>query len=136
MINSLTSTVQYDSAVSALKIQAILAIVFGGLGILLAFALVGLYILVGSLSMTELQPEEAIELAVYGIVTPIALFITHIYLVISGIVLLKKPDPKIVKALSITNIVVGAMFNLIVLIFAVLFIAKSGDYEKGYKPTN
>ncbi len=125
---------QYLKATSLLKTQAILAIVFGGLGVMFAIGLVALYILTSE-SGVEFNQEETIQFFFYLIITPIFLFISHIYLIISGATLLRSPTPKVAKALSIANIVVGALWNLIILIFAVLFVAQSNEYEKGYKVT-
>lgn len=123
---------RYEKSVSLLKTQAILTIVFGSLGVLAAFGLVGLYIAANQYGvyMTE---EERIEMFAYMIVMPVFLFITHVYFIISGSFLLKSPTPKVAKTLSIVNVVLGAMWNWVILIFAVLYVAVSRDYENGYK---
>ncbi|MES2631218.1 MAG: hypothetical protein V4611_04655 [Patescibacteria group bacterium] len=133
MTTQLAESTPYTKAASLLKTEAILAIVFGSIGIIVSFALVALYILVTE-SGISLTQEESIEMFFYGIITPIFLFVSHIYLIISGTVLLQNPTPKLAKVLSIINIVIGALWNLVLLIFAILYIAQSAEYEKGYKP--
>ena len=123
---------RYEKSLSALKMQAILSIVFGGIGILFSFLLVGMYILLSGLDPREIEMDR-VELFLYGIVTPIFLFISHVYFVVSGVVLLREPTPKVAQILSIVNIIVGVMWSLIILIFAALFLARTVDYERGYE---
>ena len=122
---------RYEKSLSSLKTQAILAIVFGALGILFSFLILGSYILLSGLDPKEVDIDK-VDLFLYGIVTPIFLFATHVYYVVAGVFLLREPTPKVAKVLSIINIVVGAGWNLIILIFAALFLARSVDYERGH----
>lgn len=120
----------YNKAASLLKTQAILLIVFGALGVLFGLLFTALFILaaVGTYS----QPES-IEFLIYAVMTPVFMVLPHIYFIVSGIVLLRNPSPKVAKVMSIINIVLGAMSNLVILIFAVLYIAQSAAYENEYK---
>ncbi|MFZ1301392.1 MAG: hypothetical protein WAQ27_02320 [Candidatus Microsaccharimonas sp.] len=132
MTTTTHETEQYKKAAGLLKTQAIIAIVFGGLGVLIGFILTVIFIAASGFSETEYQ---AVELIIYAVLTPLFIIVPYIYLLISGILLLRNPTPKLAKVLSIINIVFGALWNLVVLIFAVLYVAQSADYERGYKHT-
>lgn len=120
----------YNKAASLLKTQAILLVVFGSLGIFFGLLFTLLFFVASAATYSQ---SESIEFFIYGILTPIFMIIPHIYFLISGITLLRKPSPQVAKVLSIINIVLGVMWNIVILIFAVLYIAQSAAYEKEYK---
>ena len=131
MTTAIENSTSYQKAASLLKVQAILAIVFGSIGIVFGILLTFLFFIASGLG--EVTESESIEFFVYGALMPFLYIIPHIYLVISGSFLLRSPSPKLAKVLTVVNIVFGALWNLILLVFAVLYIAQSSDYERGYK---
>ncbi len=125
-----TFSEDYTKAAMLLKTQSILLIVFGAIGVLFGILLSLLFLFA---SASTYDQAESIMLFIYGILTPLFMIIPHIYFIVAGVILLRNPAPKLAKVLSIINIVLGAMWNLVILIFAVLYIAQSASYEKEYK---
>ena len=132
MTTTAEHTPQYQKAASLLKTQGILATVFGSIGIVFGIFLTAIFLLAASIG-TDVTESERVEFIAYGVLMPFLFIIPHIYLVVSGAILLRGPSPKLAKGLSIANIVFGALWNLIILITAVLYVAQSSEYEHGYK---
>ena len=125
-----TEIVQFERAASAINVHGILSIVFGGLGLLIALFFAGLY---GVVAMSDtMSAEDVVGYAISALLAAVFLVIPHIYLVIAGIYLLKKPVPKVAKTLIIINLVIGALWNLILVIFAIINLTQISDYARGY----
>jgi len=125
-----TEIVQFERAASAINVHGILSIVFGGLGLLIALFFAGLY---GVVAMSDtMSAEDVVGYAISALLAAVFLVIPHIYLVIAGIYLLKKPVPKVAKTLIIINLVIGAFWNLILVIFAIINLTQISDYQRGY----
>lgn len=123
----------FERASSMLRTQGILAIVFGGLGVLGGFMLM---IAFAFGAMAEYTSAGAIGSLLTGVATFVFLVLPHIYLVISGVTLLRNPKPTVARALTIINLIVGVFWNLIILIFAIICLTQSGDYERYYAKHN
>jgi len=122
--------VQFERAASAINVHGILSIVFGGLGALSILFFAGLF---GILAATDtMTPDDIVGYSIMGLLSFVFFLIPHVYLIIAGIYLLKKPDPKVAKALIIINIVIGACWNLILVIFAIINLTQISDYARGY----
>jgi hypothetical protein len=117
-----------NHAASAIRVQGILAIVFGGLGILGSIILGFIFLA----SLATFPERESVEISVYLVLGFVFFFLPHIYLLVSGLYLLKKPAPKIVFVLSIINLVVGFFWNVFLLVVAIISLVVHGDYERGY----
>jgi len=122
--------VQFERASSLINVHGILAIVFGGLGLLVALFFA---VALGISAVTEvLTPEDTVGYTIMSLFGIVFMVIPHIYLVIAGIYLLKKPTPKAARVLIIINLVIGAFWNLILVIFAIINLTQISDYERGY----
>lgn len=122
--------IAHTQAVSMLKIQGIVTLVFGGLGALLGLILM---ILFGFALSQAYSDNDIIEYGVYFTMSVLFILIPHVYFVVSGIVLIRQPEPKLAKLVTIINLVVGAVANYIVLAFAIISLVQTKEYEEGYK---
>lgn len=116
-------------AQSMLRVQGILSIVFGGIGLLGSF----FFLLLSAFAVTEYNSYQISGAFVMGLLVFIFAVLPHAYLVISGIVLLREPAPTVAKTLTIINLIVGVLWNLVLLIFAIICLTQMGDYEHGHK---
>ena len=117
-------------AVSMLKVQGIIAIVFGALGALLGIVLMIVFAIALGESYSD---EDIVEFFIGFVVSILFVLIPHIYLIISGVILVRQPEPKLARLLTIINLIVGAMSNYIILAFAIISLVQSKEYEAGYK---
>jgi len=122
--------VQFERAASAINVHGILSIVFGGLGLLIALFFAGIFGL--SAATGSLTPDDVIGFTIMALFGTVFMVIPHIYLVVAGVYLLKKPAPKVAKVLIIINLVIGALWNLILVIFAIINLTQISDYARGY----
>lgn len=113
----------YKSSLTNIKVTAILSIIFGAIGTL--FGIIGIIYMMTSPSRDYDTPEVA------GLMTLLWIF-PHIFLIVSGIRLLVKPRPSEVKGLTITTIVIGAIWNVILLAFAIITLTQLGAYQNEY----
>lgn len=130
MDDSTQSLDSYNKAVLLLKTQGIIAIIMALVNVLIGY---GIYSLISTYSRTAGSNNEGIS--PYPVINAIIIsliLLPNIYLIVSGILLLRSPAPKLARVLTITNIVIGAMINFAVLIFAIISMVKSSDYERGY----
>jgi amino acid transporter len=126
---------KYSTAKSFLRVQGILSIIFGSLGTLVGLPLILLYVF--SLSFSSIQYSydggdwfAVIFLIIIGLIFWI---LPHIYMIIAGTYLVRKPKPGLAKGLTIGNLVIGALLNYILLAFAIVSLVQSSHYEEGYK---
>ena len=54
------------------------------------------------------------------------------FLIVSGVTLLREPDPRVVRILTITTLVISALENVILLATSIATLLKLDDYEQGY----
>lgn len=124
--------VLHDRAASLIKANGIVTIVFGSLGVLLGilYALVFAY---GGYSADDYTYSEASN-AVGGLIVAFFIFlfviIPHVFLIISGATLVRKPAPKIARGLTIANLVIGALWNIVILIMSIISLTQMNDYER------
>ena len=117
-------------AVSMLKVQGVIALVFGGLGALLGLLLMSIFAIALGQAYSD---NDVVEFFIWFVVSIFFILLPHIYLIISGIILIRQPEPKLARLLTIINLIVGAMSNYIVLAFAIISLVQAKDYEEGYK---
>lgn len=121
----------YQQAASMVKIQGILTIVFGGIGALFGLVLMAAFAIGLGTAYTD---SDAFGLFLLFVLTVLFWVIPHVYLIIAGVTLLRLPSPRVAKILTIVNLVVGAFWNLVLLVFAIISLVQSTDYESGYTP--
>ena len=119
----------FERAATMLRVQGIISIVFGGLGVLCGLLIMLAF---GVGAMAEYTAHSAIGSVIFGLMVFIFFVLPHLYLVIAGTTLLRQPQPSVARTLTIINLVVGVFWNLIVLIFAIISLTQSGDYERHY----
>lgn len=122
--------VAYEQAASMVRIQGLMSIIFGAIGTLIGLIL--MVIFAAALANARYD-SEAIEFAIYFIGSLLFVLLPHIYLIISGTILIRRPEPKLSRILTITNLVVGALSNYVVLAFAIISLTQAKDYEEGFK---
>jgi phage shock protein PspC (stress-responsive transcriptional regulator) len=120
---------RYRSAASLVRVQGILSIIFGGLGLLVAFFLVLLFLA----AMSESNSYQVISASITALIVFIFGVLPHIFLVVSGVHLLREPRPAVARTLIIINLVIGALFNLVIVVFAIINLVQMSDYDHGYK---
>lgn len=120
----------YERATFSLKLQGILSIVFGSIGLF-----VGLIFMVflAVLLADSYSNSDMIGIFVLFALTLLFWMVPHVYLIISGVVLQRLPQPSIVKTLTIINVVIGALWNYIMLGAAIYTLTQLGNYEKHRK---
>ena len=115
-----------------IRVQGILSIIFGAMG-----AVGALFIFTIANLSTYLDPtftdEDYIGVSIMTLLGFVFFFLPHVYLIISGSYLLKHPEPKTAKVLVIITTVIAAIWNLVILIFAIINLVQISDYARGYK---
>jgi len=119
-----------SQAASMLKVQGIITLVFGGLGALLGLILM---IIFGVALNQAYSDNDIVEFSIYFIMSVLFVFIPHVYFIVSGIILIRQPEPKLARLITIINLIVGAVANYIVLAFAIISLVQSKEYEEDYK---
>lgn len=128
---------QFTNAKRWLKVQGILSIIFGALGTLFAAPLAFFYSIGITAELATEMPglESEIGPVVFIIVLIVGLIlwlIPHLFLIVSGALLARGPKPGVAKGLTITNLIIGAMWNYLILAFAIVSLVQSGNYARGY----
>ena len=121
----------FDRAAGSIKVHGILSIIFGALGTFFGFIFL-IFIGLGGLIAGN-QLDDVVGAFALGLFTFILFILPHVYLIISGVQLNRLTDPKAAKVLIIINLVVGVLWNLVILIFAIINLTQIGDYERYYK---
>jgi hypothetical protein len=124
--------VLFERAATMLRVQGIISVVFGALGVI--FGLVMMFMFGLGMLAYENITNYAVENFVWAVIMFVFVVIPHIYLVVAGTILLRQPAPGVARALTIINLVVGVFSNMIVLIFAIISLTQSGDYERHFAP--
>jgi hypothetical protein len=125
--------VLFEQAATMLRVQGIISIVLGGLGVI--FGLVMMFMFGLGMLAYENITDYAVENFIWAVVMFVFVVIPHIYLIVAGTIFLRQPTPGVARTLTIINLVVGALTNIVVLIFAIIALTQSGDYERHY-PTH
>ena len=118
---------KYQNAAKFIRITGILSIIFGTLGALFGIGYTLIY--------PHLQPDPEmaeIPIVFLAAVTTIFWTIPHAFLTVSGIQLVKHPAPSRVRGLAIATIVIGAIWNVMLLAFAIVNLTQLRDYAAEY----
>ena len=117
--------IAHTQAVSMLKVQGIVTLVFGELGAFLGLILM----ILDDFTLSQAYSDnDIIEYGVYFVMSVLFIFIPHVYFIISGVVLIRQPEPKLARLMTIINLVVGAVANYIVLAFAIISLVQYKVY--------
>jgi hypothetical protein len=123
---------RYEQSASLVRTHGILSIVFGAIGTFFGLIMIVLF----SLALSDTYDRaDAIGFIILFLMTLVFWVLPHIYLLVAGITLVKLPEPRIVKTLSIINIVISVFGNYILLVFAIISLVQANDYENGYSLT-
>ena len=120
-----------NQAASMLKVQGIISAIFGGIGVLGGLIMMVIFALALGNAYTD---NDIVGYAVLFGGSILFVLIPHIYLIIAGVILMRQPEPKLARLLTIINLIVGAMSNYVVLAFAIISLTQTKEYEEGYKP--
>lgn len=123
----------HRQALSMMKVQGIIVTVFGGLGALFGLIMMAIFALSLSQAYTD---NDIVAALIMFTVSILFVLIPHIYLIISGVILIRQPEPKLARLLTIINLIVGAISNYVVLAFAIISLVQMKDYEEGYPTKN
>lgn len=118
---------KYQTAAKFIKVTGILSIIFGSLGALFgtAYALIYPYL--------PPDPEMSeVPIAFVTAATIVLWVIPHIFWIVSGILFLKHPAPSKIRGLAITTIIIGAIWNFVLLAFAIVNLTQLRDYTAEY----
>ena len=119
----------YEQAASLIKTQGVLSIVFGGIGVFIGLVvLVFLWIVLSTSYATE-DVIAALFLSLLGFVF---LLLPHVFLIVAGVTLLRQPEPRVVRILTIITLVIGVLENLVLLVMSILVLLKLDVYEALY----
>jgi len=119
-----------NQAASMLKIQGIISAIFGGIGVLGGLVMMVIFALALGNAYTD---NDIVGYAILFGGSILFVLIPHIYLIIAGVILMRQPEPKLARLLTIINLIVGAMSNYVVLAFAIISLTQVKEYEEGYK---
>ncbi len=112
-----------------MKIHGIMSIVFGGIGAIVGVFFTAIFAILMSNTNNE---GDQIAYLVFAILALVIWLVPHIYLIIAGVLLVKQPDPRLAKVLTIINLVIGVFWNYVLLVFAIISLVQIGDYSRGY----
>jgi len=124
-------TPEFDAVNTMFKVHGILSIVFGGLGILGSL----LIVLLMSFAWTSDNNYTIFAVALVMILVVVIGILPHLYLIIAGTHLLKQPRPQVAKTLLIINVIIGTLWNFVILVFAIMNLAQLHEYTRDY-PTH
>lgn len=125
-----TKNSRFEQAASLVKIHGIISIVFGAIGVFFGLLFLTLFgIALGS----AYSDSDAIGYLLLFVGTALFWVVPHVYLIIAGATLIRIPDPKLTKTLTIINLIFGVFWNYILLVFAIISLTQSRDYEEGYE---
>ena len=122
-------TILYNRSAATTRVHGILAIIFGGIGVLLGVLFMFLFLIAGSVA---LNLEDVVSSVALFIFTLVLFVIPHIYLIIAGVHLVKEPAPKVARTLIIINLIIGVLSNLVILVISIVNLIQMSDYERGY----
>ena len=102
----------------------------GAIGAFTGLAFLLIFVVALGVATTD---ANAVTYLFFFIATLLFWLVPHIYLVIAGVLLVRQPEPRIAKTLTIANLVVGVFWNYVILVLAIISLTQSRDYEEGYK---
>jgi len=121
----------FKTAQTFLKIQGIISIVSGSFLALCFLLFMGIWLFSGESTSDDagLVALVAWVFVFFFVAVPAA------YYLISGIILVRNPEPSLARKLSITNIVIGALYSWLTLAFGIVNVVQGESYKAGYKHT-
>jgi len=125
----------FERSASLLRVHGIVSIIFGAIGVFSALVIAAVVAVIFAVPTAEFTPPNAEETAGLLIISIAAFFfwlLPHIYLIVAGVYLVKEPTPGVAKVLVIINLIIGFFTNLGLLIFGIINLVQSADYENGY----
>ena len=124
----------FERSASTLRVHGILSIVFGSIGAFLGLVIMALMVVSTALNGydTDYYDDSTFALIFSGFSILLFWILPHVYLIISGYHLTRRPTPKLAKTLIIINLVVGVFYNFVILIFAIVNLTESSNYERWY----
>ncbi|RWZ78766.1 MAG: hypothetical protein EOT05_03405 [Candidatus Microsaccharimonas sossegonensis] len=122
----------FERANNTLKTHGLVSIIFGALGIL--FGIFLLFVMsLGTISDGSYNATNSpLGLLFVAVLMLVFWFLPHIYLIVAGYYLMRQPNPRLAKMLIIINLVIGVFYNFILLVFAIINLTQSSDYEREY----
>ncbi|MEO6109945.1 MAG: hypothetical protein ABIP50_02965 [Candidatus Saccharimonadales bacterium] len=120
----------HERAAGMVRANGIVSIVFGSLGVLVGL----LYMLVFAFGGTSDSYEsyDVVTGLIFALLVFIFAVLPHIFLIISGATLVRLPSGKVARGLTIANLVIGALWNLVILIMSIISLTQMNDYERGH----
>lgn len=123
----------FHRAESMIRVNGILSIVFGAIGTFFAIIILAVLIADPSASSGYGTDDYAVGAGVMAFFVFFFWLVPHLFFLLAGTLLLRSPTPGAARGLIITNLVIGVMWNLVILIFSIIALTQTGDYERGYK---
>jgi hypothetical protein len=121
---------RHDAAAGTIKAHGIVSIIFGSLGTLISLFYILAIVVFGA--MASYESSEIIGATIYAVLVFIFATLPHIFFIVSGTLLVRNPRPKLAKGLIISNLVLSAFWNLVILVLAIINLTQIGDYERGH----
>ena len=119
----------YEQAASLIKTQGVLSIVFGGIGVFIGLTvLVFLWIMLS----TSYATEDVVAALFLSLLSFAFVLLPHVFLIVAGVTLLRQPEPRVVRILTIITLVIGVLENLVLLVMSILVLLKLDVYEALY----
>jgi hypothetical protein len=119
---------QFEKSSHLVLVNGIIALIFGILGSLFGIMMIVLA------SFPELYDGD--YTFTVSVITQVIIFISfvlpHVYLIVSGIILMHTPRPNVVKGLIITNLIVSVSSNIVILVLSIISLVGINQYENGY----
>lgn len=116
---------RYEQAASMVKVQGVMSIIFGAIGCLVGLIFLAILAVAIGTATTE---GDAFAALLFFLLIAFLWFLPHLYFIVAGITLLHLPEPRVVKTLTIINLIVGFFWNYILLVFAIISLVQSVDY--------
>lgn len=137
-----TTEEKFIKAQKMTRINAIITVIFSSLT-LLGCLIYALFIVPNLLGAPAIEYQSATQSSLGLVLLFIVFFliaIPNIYLLISGILLMRRPKPTTVRKLTLTNVIVCGIGSvllfppayIVTLIVSILALMQTGDYERGY----
>jgi len=125
----------YKRSANLMKAHGVLSILFGISGVFLGILFI--YVMtIGSFAYIAQSHDNASVEVILGLLACIFFVLPHLYLIVSGVYLVRESSPPVTKVFIILNLIVGIFMNIVVAAFAVANIIQSHDYERGHKATS
>ena len=111
-------------AYTFVKLNGIFSIMFGVIGTFVGL----LIILLATFPDTTGDSYSTIIAVAFMIICLLFWVVPHIFLILSGTILITHPTYSLTKGLLITNLVIGSFYNIILLVFSIISITQLRQY--------